>query len=287
MAEWYLRLGGRSLGPYDSARFAEMAIDGRLIASDPIRRGDMTGWVPAAKLKGISFPPELPSSSGAVSELPPPLPPAEVIGATPTKLNGPTKVWSLLKQHPSRLILGLLLFVSIVTVQWPFGSAAHGRRFERELRSVVAAGRPAVAAKSTPRIDGVTDGVARGFAGAEYLASQLVIAAFADLKSSAEGDKLVDALFVILGDSDSEIQGYIARNDPRDFQGRVALTYTVAERLRESADHADEKLAQMNFSAKDRANIGPAYRRVCNKLADRFEAGYKKMISEGGHLLAH
>jgi hypothetical protein len=92
-------------------------------------------------------------------------------------------------------------------------------------------------------------------------------------------------MYVIIGDSGAEIRGYVERNDPRDYRGRTAMAYTIAERLYVAADQADQNLARANISAQERATVGRAYRRVCEKLAARFEASYAAFVAQGGHLL--
>jgi len=293
MAEWFLRLGDQELGPYRSTQFAEMAADGRLTPTDSIRRGDMAGWVPATKLQGLSFPPELPPpraapvASGTTPQIPPPLPEA-IAERGPMTL---ASILGLLRRRPSYGVLGVLLIVSVLTVQWPFGasgarSTRSGNRFEGEVRTVLAAGRPAEGMGSTPRFNDVRDGVARGFVLVDGLVSQqLLMAALAEMKSSAEGDRMVDSMFVIIGDSDTDIRGYVERNDPADYRGRTAMAYTIAEQLYVAADRADQNLARANISAQERATVGRAYRRVCEKLAARFEASYAKLVAQGEHFL--
>jgi hypothetical protein len=110
MAEWFLRLGESSLGPYSSKQFAAMAVDGRLMPTDSIRRGDMTGWVPAAKLQGLSFPPELP---------PPLVAPEQSTYEKEVAPRSPVGVRNVVKQRASLVVLGVLLVVSAATAIWP------------------------------------------------------------------------------------------------------------------------------------------------------------------------
>jgi hypothetical protein len=114
MAEWFLRLGDSSLGPYSSKQFAEMAVDGRLAPTDPIRRGDMTAWVLAAKLQGLTFPPELPPlpTASSPSLMPPQVPVASGQTAAPSVSLG------ALRKRPSYAVLGVLLVASVATATW-------------------------------------------------------------------------------------------------------------------------------------------------------------------------
>jgi hypothetical protein len=124
MAEWFLRLGESSLGPYSSKQFAAMAVDGRLLPTDSIRRDDMTAWVPASKLNGLSFPPELP----------PPLPTAAPEPSSPAHIPRTTADRWLIKcvgaveairRRPSLAVLGVLIVVSATTTLWPWGNGAR------------------------------------------------------------------------------------------------------------------------------------------------------------------
>jgi hypothetical protein len=53
--------------------------------------------------------------------------------------------------------------------------------------------------KSTLQIDGVIDGVARGFVVVEYLEGQMPLFTSAEMKSPAEGHVMLNNMFTIIG----------------------------------------------------------------------------------------
>lgn len=182
---------------------------------------------------------------------------------------------------------GIVGFVTLLlSTFWLSNTSGSATKFEGEIRSALSAGRPTRNASSGPRIDDVSDGVARGFLVSEAIAQQQVmLAAFAELQSAGEGDKFLDSLFKIYGYTESEIIAQVAKADSRDYRGRTALNYTIAYRLSEYADNAEQHLATVKLSGPQREALAPIYRRFCKNLSADFEAVYKSMVAQGSHLL--
>jgi len=53
VAQWIVKRGDRTLGPFDDKTLRKLASDGRLKPTDLISRGAGSNWVPAAKAKGL------------------------------------------------------------------------------------------------------------------------------------------------------------------------------------------------------------------------------------------
>ena len=82
MAQWFLVQDEKEQGPFDDAQLRKLAAEGKLNASDVVRRNDSQTGVPAKKIKGLFA---QPASDKAIGTKRPPPPPTRVeIGATTT-----------------------------------------------------------------------------------------------------------------------------------------------------------------------------------------------------------
>jgi len=63
VAEWYLKVAGKELGPLTPKQLKIMAAKGQLAPDDPVRQGSEGSWVPAGRVKGL-----LPGAGSAAGE---------------------------------------------------------------------------------------------------------------------------------------------------------------------------------------------------------------------------